>query len=811
MIREPFNPERYSNMKMTINQASLFSAVCIASCTMGAAHAATTQADCTAYMTVSDTSWKSSSFNHGDHWSDGNIPGLGSTNYVGAGLTIMDSYTNSGALYYPGDVLVLAGTFTGQTSGGATISWPELRLENGALYTWSSFHRVAGKVVVEADASAPAVLRMFYPGNYNSATLAAPFFGGPDACLKLARNSGTPAVELPDLRWAIAGDWSQFYGTCIVSNRSQFVPYSSNAIYPGTIIVEEGGYWWGYYNFGSAATVTVGTLDLRDGSHFWGKCNASSSTSLTVVTNELKIGAVDIAFWDTWGSSGKSASVLPNYTVGGDPVKIPLFKLIGAAAGKVPDLTKATIPDYPAAKKVGEFPRLKALVCEDNGDGTKTVSVKYYDDDIIIMRTANASYLYEQSAFNPDNGSYWSTGEVPTSETSGDAYAQVPITWTGYNTYSYPNLTYTIASAIYMQCDSLTAKRFIFTTGGSISTYSQGKYKNMYGPITLAKAGVTNVIDVFQNFSLTIHGDISGPGSLKIINPSPHASPVGHTYFKGSHAGLNGAFLVLCNPNSDTSKGALMPDIANGKYIHVYIDRGDQFGGEYIGNDPWQSIRVNCYGCLHMTNVDVMVSEPTRGLFVDGGAQLDVGGGLTCTLDIPVTFGGELLKRGNGKLSLGGEARFIDGDPATEPLEGTNRLTLVAGSLEVTSTNAVNGVRVAFGEGTSLIVDPEPADADLADVGIINTRWSEPFVSTRADGRIPVTFKAGGPTLESGVGSYSVALCTVPSSAADGVRTMLKMPNVPHYRVTVEPRANADGSVTLLAAFMRKGFVLSFR
>ena len=29
---------------------------------------------------------------------------------------------------------------------------------------------------------------------------------------------------------------------------------------------------------------------------------------------------------------------------------------------------------YPAAKKVGEFPRLKALVCEDNGDGTKTVA-----------------------------------------------------------------------------------------------------------------------------------------------------------------------------------------------------------------------------------------------------------------------------------------------------------------------------------------------------------------------------------------------------------------------------------------------------
>jgi len=672
-------------------------------------------------------------------------------------------------------------------------------------------------VVIESDATAPAEFRMFYPGGYNSTALRNSFQGGPDACFKLTRSAGTPAVPLPDLRWDIYGDWSEYYGTCIVSNRSLFVPYVANAVYPGTIVIDEGGYWWGYYNFGASALTTVGTLDLRDGSHFWCRCNSSSSSSLTVVTNELKIGATEIAFWDSWWSTGKTPSTFPNYTVGGNPVKIPLFKLTGAAAGKVPDLTKATIPDYPASKKIGEFPRQKALVCEDNGDGTKTIYVKYYDDgDIIIMKKANGSWKYAESAFNPDNDPnlYWNPAAIPTSETSGDVYAQYSILWSGANTYSYPDLTYTIAPGytLYMQCDSLTAKKFIFGAGASINTYSQNKTKNMYGPIELAAANATNTISVYQSFRLIINGDVSGPASLRITNPSPHSSPIGYTTFKGSNAGLHGAFIIRCTANSDTSGGkALMPDVANGIYTHVYVDRGDQFGGEYIGNDPWKSIHINCYGCLHMTNVDVTVSEPTRGLFVDGGTQLDVGDGLTCTLGIPVTFGGELLKRGNGKLSLGGEARFINGDPATDPLEGTNRLTIAAGSLEVTSTNAVNGVRVAFGEGTSLVVDPEPADADLADVGIVNTRWSEPFVSTRTDGRIPVTFKAGGPTLESGVGSYSVALCTVPSSAADGVRTMLKMPNVPHYRVTVEPRANADGSVTLLAAFMRKGFVLSFR
>ena len=801
------------------NQVSSMAAMVACVFATASAYAATMQEDCTAYMTLSDSSYADSSFNHGTHWSDGNLPGKGSTNYVGAGFTIFDSWTNnSQTLYYPGDVLVLAGEFVGISSGGAMISWPELRLENGALYRWSSFSRIGGKVVVESDASNPAEFRMFYPGGYNGTAVRASFHGGSDSCVMFARNSGTPAVELPDLRWDIAGDWSEFYGTCIVSNRSQFVPNVANAVYPGKIVIDEGGYWWGYYNFGASTVTTVGTLDLRDGSHFWSRCNASGGTSLTVVTNELRLGATEIKFMDSWTASSKTPSTFPTYTVG-TSTKLPLFKLTGAAADKVPDLTRATIPDYPEAKKLGEFPRSKALVCEDNADGSKTIYAKYYDDavggNIILMKKGNGSYKYEESAFNPANDPsiYWNPAAIPTAETVGDVYAMASIMWTGLNTYSYPNLTYTIAPGMifYMQCTSLTAKKFIFSAGASINTYSQNKTKDLYGDIVLSSPGATNGISVWQNFDLTLHGDISGNASLRISNPSPHTSPVGYTTFKGSHAGLHGAFLVVCNANSNTDGGKkIMPDIANGVYTHVTIERGDQFGGEYRGNDPWKSIRVNCYGCIHMTAADIMVNEPTRGLFVDGGAQLDVGEGRTCTLDIPVTFGGELLKRGAGTLSLGGSARFIDGDPATEPLEGTNRLTIAAGSLRVTSTNAINGVRTAFAAGTALILDPDPADADLAAFGIVNTRWSEPFVSTAADGRIDLKLE-DDPILESDVGQFAVAVCTIPATSAKGLASVFRLPRLSHYKTEISPRANGDSSVTLLAIFTRKGFAISLR
>ena len=162
-----------------------------------------------------------------------------------------------------------------------------------------------------------------------------------------------------------------------------------------------------------------------------------------------------------------------------------------------------------------------------------------------------------------------------------------------------------------------------------------------------------------------------------------------------------------------------------------------------------------------------------------------------------------------GTLSLGGDARFIDGDPATEPQEGTNRLTIVAGSLAVTSTNAVNGVRVAFAEGTSLILDPSPASTAMAEFGMVNTRWTEPFVSTAADGKINVAVKASE-ALESGAQRVAVALCTVANGTlAEELRAKFKIRKPAHYRVNTETRTNADGTVTLLAVFSIKGFSLS--
>jgi hypothetical protein len=58
-------------------------------------YSATTQDECTAYLTESDPDGKSS-FNTSVRWSDNAVPGPGSTNYVGSGLIIRDSGGSGG-------------------------------------------------------------------------------------------------------------------------------------------------------------------------------------------------------------------------------------------------------------------------------------------------------------------------------------------------------------------------------------------------------------------------------------------------------------------------------------------------------------------------------------------------------------------------------------------------------------------------------------------------------------------------------------------------------------------------------------------
>ena len=165
------------------------------------------------------------------------------------------------------------------------------------------------------------------------------------------------------------------------------------------------------------------------------------------------------------------------------------------------------------------------------------------------------------------------------------------------------------------------------------------------------------------------------------------------------------------------------------------------------------------------------------------------------------------MKLGPGSLVLGCAAPGFatNGVPCEVPLAGTNVLTVAGGSLRVAAANAVNGLAVSFAAGTTLVVDPYPADADLRAYGAINTKWGAPFANAQG-GAIPVSF------LDRQIPdtALSVAICTVSSTAATPTFTFPQR----YSRlkaVSSAWRTNGDGTRTFEVRFEKQGVVVVYR
>lgn len=115
----------------------------------------------------------------------------------------------------------------------------------------------------------------------------------------------------------------------------------------------------------------------------------------------------------------------------------------------------------------------------------------------------------------------------------------------------------------------------------------------------------------------------------------------------------------------------------------------------------------------------------------------------------------------------------------------------------------MNGVTVSFADGARLIVDPV-ATGDVASFGAVDLS-AAPF-----GGTLPVAFKL--PELgEGGTHVYrAVAVCTVASRAAADALAVTAA-RIEGCRVSFAPRANADGTVTILADIGPDGLAIIIR
>lgn len=701
----------------------------------------------------------------------------GNSYYVPTGMLAYTPDVNS---TFPGDALAVAGTLQ-QGKYNVTYTYNDLRMLPGSVLKHNSYNYLAGNVKIEGTAESPVKMNMFHYGMKNHFEYKANFSGGADNVVRTGSTSPSVTREQMEACYlGITGNWENFLGRWIIGSNMCARLSGSATKFPGTVSIERNGLI--YITTGSSFNnVMIGDLDLGDGSMVK-LIYSGGKPSRVTVTNSLNVSGSPLFICEC---------DIPTTNV------LHVLRLSGAAAQNAPDVSglRLELPGY----SVGDLLDDAHAVVRDNGDGTKDVCFVW--DDLVHMITANGSYDNAKSAFNAANASYWSTGEIPGSTFTGKVYcANRAIQWSTWSHFSYPGMSLYTRGNIYAHVHSLFLREINVFGELSMCTYSGPMTTEMKAPLKLNGCLVN--IRGREGRKMILSGEVSGTGGLRAQWDGAANNHNFYVDIKGTNTNFAGSVYV------DTRDGEYAP--ANGVDSAVRMEFHDarNLGGAYDGEDSWKALHVDGYSYIECSG-DIVLAEPTRGLFVDGGARFNVPSGKTLEIDYPVTYGGEFMKLGPGSLVLGCAAPGFatNGVPYELPLEGTNVLTVAGGSLRVAATNAVNGLAVSFAAGTGLVVDPCPSDADLQAYGAINTRWGVPFTGAAAGEAIPVTFLERTFPEK----AFSAAICTVSAAAAETIA--FDVPSrVQKRKCRVATRPNPDGSVTFVAGFSaRSGLIVNFQ
>lgn len=709
----------------------------------------------------------------------------GKSYYTPSGRTFTLPKENGKTLAFPGSSLAVAGTLNVGTYGN-TYNFNELRLLAGGNISYSTHGSFSGKIVIEGTAEKPAKISPF---NYGKNRFAFPAFSCADdqAVVNFACTGGSNgSTKKPDHQSAIdcplrlEGSWADYPGTAILSTNGCFYLDASAQEFPGRLIIKGGV----LYNSKNTGTCQVGSLDLRSGSELYVLIKSTTTGECAVynVTNEFLVG--------------ESLTV----TLSSAPLvnAVTLIKLSGRAAENPPDVSGV------AVNSPWKGPAQAHLEVVDNGDGTK--DVRLVNDIAVFMTHSNGSYKAEDSAFYASNASWWSTGVIPDSTFDGVVYCGGNwLMWVpDWSDHAYPDMTIVASVSLRPHVQSLTLKG-VYTTaaeGGylTIASYSGAPTTTLYAPVHMVSGDI--FLSGRGNHTTVMADVIDGVGGV-LMNTDTDGQRFNVRLL------AENTFGGVVKVNSYASAKTYDPSTGTDTATCLTIGKAANLGGAYVGTTPWKAFEVNNYSKVILTD-SATLDDATRGLYVNAGARFEVPAGKTLAIDYPITFGGEMMKLGAGRLELGGTVQFYDAatkapvadPPAFDPTATlSNLLTVAAGSLKVTSAAAVDGVQVAFAEGTTLVVDTA-ATGDLRTFGAKNVKWETPFVSSAEDGKIAVAFEG---TLAGE--SATVAVCTISATAT--APTFALPRRYGHHKVVASGwKTNADGTRTFEVTLEHQGLLL---
>lgn len=680
--------------------------------------------------------------------------------------------------------------FTGD--GGLVLSYASLDCWHGFCTT------LKGKVTIEGSSKTP--ITMFAANNRASAASASiefageSFSGAETACAHTYIKGGETANGLSkDMVTRIISDTTDYLGTIRVSAYKDCTqPAVTNKYttlqlgehpFGGSIELHTGGVLAevkaGYeLSLKSLMMTNNAVLTLN-----WDGANEVGATY--VVTDSLEVHApVEIR-------PSATTTILKTKAMRHPLLKAPRGVKLNPADFKY---VAATLFSEPTLEK--SLPNVE-LVVEDDDNGLSTLWV--VAREVITMLASDASnktgsFVYDSSA--PTNN--WSNGEYPTGTydyLDQGKTIRPPSGGTRDCVFGGHSLTLGngVDTTVALRCRRLTiedlrvdvsscgvtfdnygsgAKDYSFATEGTM--YLAG---NMYiGPKSTKDARRLFLV-AYKGRMIAIESNISGDADIAARTSSDT---------KG--------FVQLSGDNSAWKGKLIAYGTGDGENLLMMIRffEGRNLGGA-MDEFTFNALELRETARLWPVGADVTVNEPTRGIYVKDGAEVQVDADSRLTIEERITYGGSFNKIGAGTLRLGGGKPLFTSLAQEEPMVSSNILNIAEGSLTPYSAEAFEGLVVNFAAGTSLTLEhPSALSADAKRYGMRLTH--ELSALNIADEQLTVNF---APTTKTGGGT--VAICTVPATSASALRGKFDVPMNPYgdkREAKVVELDNGDGSVT---------------
>ena len=659
---------------------------------------------------------------------------------------------------------------------------------------------VAGTMTVqETSASTPftwATCTSGYPTPGHGFRVEAKIVGDENQVMRIT----TPADHSG--RVYFMGDMSEYLGTI---NTISNLLYAGSSLLTKAVNATKGGEVSTCGAAGASISIPNVTLDATSA------IGCAATNAFEVGTLSLGDGATVRGFVSETGASG-CVTVTDSFTAAGK-IRITLDMPIDGATG---DVTRVAV--LRVAKTAGAFtreqlefgersrlagvtpsalPEVTALEVVDEGEWT----VAYATWRQVIRQIEAVTSAATAGTFNL--ATTWSNGKTPAENAGQDFYSSL-------NTYlpkTFPGRTFTTTTSIVLHNNGSYAFSNLTMNAGQLFRMWPG------GTITF-------------NVPITVNGTSSQAltWTLGQRTTIKHTRPImaAATQIIGIRAPSSSSDWGCCScrlsaDNTDSFSGKwivryLTPAQANPTQYMAFAVCEQANLGKPFPAFTFDALKVENWQSLEPDAEDVVLDDPTRGVWLEGNAQLISAAGRSLTLASPVTWAGTVRKSGPGALVLASplKPRYVGADQVAEPVAGTNVLKVVEGGLKVSTTNAVDGLALVFGAGGKLLLDLEPADASLKDWGVYDVKWAAPF--SLADGAegIPVAFADADETPPATV--FTRAVATVPSDQANAVKGMLRMPRPwKSYDSTLSVRDNGNNTSTILATYRPSGMTVIFR